>query len=261
MPIDAHVHLPYPRDFGRHCSEALFRDVSEAVKLAQGAGVTGGELAPRHHLCDGVRQMEEPQGVGHGGAGFVHRFGGFLLREAVGFHQGAVALGFFHGVEILPLEILNKGQLSRFFIAHFPDDHRHLSQAGHAGSPPAAFARHQLIAAAGHRADQQGLKHAVLGNGGGELGERFVVKLLAGLGPVGLDFGNGKGNGFPLLLNGVFGEQDLQALAEAPFFRCHSDSPLSWKTGGQAARRPGYRLPHSSLARASYAAAPREPPS
>ena len=41
MPIDAHVHLPYPRDFGRHCSEALFRDVSEAVKLARGAGVTG----------------------------------------------------------------------------------------------------------------------------------------------------------------------------------------------------------------------------
>ena len=41
MPIDAHVHLPYPRDFGRHCSETLFRDVSEAVKLARGAGVTG----------------------------------------------------------------------------------------------------------------------------------------------------------------------------------------------------------------------------
>lgn len=41
MPIDAHVHLPYPRDFGRHCSEALFRDVSEAVRLARGAGVTG----------------------------------------------------------------------------------------------------------------------------------------------------------------------------------------------------------------------------
>ncbi len=46
------------------------------------------------------------------------------------------------------------------------------------------------------------------------------------------------GNGFPLLLNGVFSATGkLQALPRPP--RCHSDSPLSWKTGGQGCAPPG----------------------
>ncbi|MBS1368858.1 MAG: amidohydrolase, partial [Lentisphaeria bacterium] len=41
MLIDAHVHLPYPRGFGKHRSEALFRNVAEAIGFARSAGVTG----------------------------------------------------------------------------------------------------------------------------------------------------------------------------------------------------------------------------
>lgn len=39
MVIDAHVHLPYPRDFGKHRSEKEFRDVREAIAFARSAGV------------------------------------------------------------------------------------------------------------------------------------------------------------------------------------------------------------------------------
>lgn len=41
MIIDAHVHLPYPRNFGKHCSEGVFRDVHDAIAFARSAGVEG----------------------------------------------------------------------------------------------------------------------------------------------------------------------------------------------------------------------------
>lgn len=91
----------------------------------------------------------------------------------------------------------------------------------------------------------------MLGDGGGELRERFVVKLLTGLGAVGFNFRNREGNGLSLLLYGVFGKQNLQALAEASFFAAIQTAPFLEGRADEAARRPGYLLPHSSLASAS----------
>ncbi len=58
----------------------------------------------------------------------------------------------------------------------------------------------------------------MLGDRGGQLTERLLIKLLPGLIPVGLDLQKTQGDGFPLLLHGVFGKQGFQPLAVRSFW-------------------------------------------
>ena len=88
--------------------------------------MTGGELALLQQGPDGVGQGQQPQGVGHGGTGLAHLLGGLLLGEAVLLDQGLVTQGLFHGVQVLPLEVLDETQLHDFPVVGLDDDGGHL---------------------------------------------------------------------------------------------------------------------------------------
>ncbi len=164
-----------------------------------------------------------------------------------------VPSGFFHGIEILPLEVLDHSQLRGLPVGELPNDSGHLFQSRHPGGTPAPFPRHQLIPAAGQRPYQQGLQHAVLSDGGGQVAQRSLVELLAGLIPVGLDLQQTQGYRLALFLHRVLGKQGLQPLAQSAFLGRHLRSPPLFPYC------PTGLIPASSRARASYAAAPLEP--
>ena len=82
-----------------------------------------------------------------------------------GFNQGLEPGGFLHGVQILPLEVFNHGQLSGLAVVGFHDDYRHFLQACQSGGPPAAFTSNDLIVARGQLPHGEGLDDAVFRNG------------------------------------------------------------------------------------------------
>ena len=71
----------------------------------------------------GRGQSQQPQGIGHGGTGFSHPSGGFLLGQAVFLNQRLVAQGFFHRVQVLALQILNQGQLHGLLVVGLYNHH------------------------------------------------------------------------------------------------------------------------------------------
>ena len=93
------------------------------------------------------------------------------------------------GVEVLALQVFNQRQRGGLLVGHILDDDRHLVQPGHARGTPAALARNDDVP----RADlfgphRNGLQKPVFGDAVGQLVQRVVVKPLAGLLGVRLDF-------------------------------------------------------------------------
>ena len=54
--------------------------------------MTGGQLPTLQHRSDVLRQIQKPERVRHRRAGLAHRFGNFVLREAVLVDQRLIAL-------------------------------------------------------------------------------------------------------------------------------------------------------------------------
>ena len=90
--------------------------------------MAGGELFLLHRLQEVLREGQQPQGVGDGGAGLAHALGHLLLGEAVLLHEGLVAPGLFGRVQVLSLEVLDQAQLHHFAVIRLDDDCRHLRQ-------------------------------------------------------------------------------------------------------------------------------------
>ena len=190
--------------------------------------MAGGELVLLYQLPDSRRQVQKPQGVGHGAAGLAHPAGGLLLGHMIGFNQGLEAGCFLHGVQILPLEVFNHGQLRGLAVVRLHDDDGNFLQACHPGGPPAALTGDDLIVAGGEPAHGQGLDNTVLLNGGGQLRQRRLVKVLTGLGGAALHLGDGQiqaagGLGF----QHIIAQQGAEAPTEAGgFFGCHGNAPF-----------------------------------
>ena len=145
-----------------------------------------------HHGTHRRTQVQQPQGVGHHGAGLAHPLGGLLLREVILLHELPIALGLLDGVQILPLQVFDHGQLHGLAVVGFNDDGRHLVKPRHAGSPPAALAGDDLVVARLQLAHRQGLDDAVLPNGVRQIRQRIGVKLLAGLSGTAFHLRNGE---------------------------------------------------------------------
>ena len=90
------------------------------------SGVSAGEPPVLHHGPHGGTQLQQAHCVGYGGPGLAHPLGRLLLGHVVLLHQRLVALGFLHGVQILPLEVLDHGQLHGLAVVGLDDDGRHL---------------------------------------------------------------------------------------------------------------------------------------
>ena len=107
--------------------------------------MSAGEPPVLHHGPHGGTQLQQAHGVGYGGPGLAHPLGRLLLGHVVLLHQRLVALSLLHGVQILPLEVLDHGQLHGLAVVGLDDDGRHLRQTRHPGGPPAPFAGDDLI--------------------------------------------------------------------------------------------------------------------
>ena len=139
-------------------------------------------------FLNGGLQLQQPQGVGDGAAGFADALGGLLLGHVVLLGQGLIPHGLLHGIQVLPLEVLDHGQLGGLPVVGLDDRHRHLLQACQPGSTPAAFAGNDLIVPGGQLPHGQRLDDAVFPDGIRQLGQRLLVKVLPGLGGIALHF-------------------------------------------------------------------------
>ena len=107
--------------------------------------MTGRQLLVPEQRCYRAGQRQKPQGVGHSGPGTAHPMGGLLLGEAQLLGQPAVTLGFFHGVQVLPLEVFNQCQSISGVLIHVQHDGRDLVEARQTAGPPAPLAGDDLI--------------------------------------------------------------------------------------------------------------------
>ena len=152
--------------------------------------MTVGETSVLHHGPHRRTQVQQTQGVGHSGPGFAYPLGRFLLGHVVLAHEHLVALGLLNGVQVLPLEVFNHGQLHGLSIVGLDDDGGNLGQARHPGCAPTALSGDDLIIAGLQLPYRQGLDDAVLPDGVSQVRQRFGVKLLAGLGCAAFHLGN-----------------------------------------------------------------------
>ena len=140
-----------------------------ALHHEDGPAVSGGKMAIHQHFPHDGGQGGEPQGVGNGGAGLAHPLGHLFLRHGVVGKKHQIALGFLHGIQVLPLEVFNQAQLHDLLVVGLNDDRRDLHQPRQLGGPPAALPGDDLIVAGGQAADGKGLDNAVLPDGVGQI--------------------------------------------------------------------------------------------
>jgi hypothetical protein len=180
--------------FGLADVEALTLDALEGGHLGlgagqgeEGAGVAFGDAAVDEGALEGGRQAEEAEGVSDGNAAAAGALGDLGLGEAVVLDEALVGAGLFEGVEVVPLDVFDQGELEGLAVGGFGDHDRNLADAGKTGGLPAALADDEAEAAAFGDSDDEGLNNAVLADGGGEGFEAVAVEVLARLLGVGVD--------------------------------------------------------------------------
>ena len=221
----------------------------------QRPAVPGGEVTLLDEPLDLLGEGQKAHGVGNGGAGSAHPLGSFLLGQAIVLDEGAVACSFLHGVQVLPLEILDQSHRHGFLVGQFPNHHRHFVHAQHSRCTPAAFAGDDLIIQP-QRTHQNGLDHAVLLNRIRQCLNGFIAELFAGLVPIGFQFRNAE-RLFHLHLGGIFIIEKIQTAAQSADRHW---SPLSLFLPNDNSRRffSGGFSPSNSSPSSIYASAPLE---
>jgi hypothetical protein len=108
----------------------------------QRAGVALGELAGDDVGEHVAGKLQEAQGVGDGRAVFADAGGELLLGVPVVFEEALVGGGGLDGVEVLPLEVFDEGELEGRVGGGLAHHHGNLAQPGPlARAPPAARRR------------------------------------------------------------------------------------------------------------------------
>ena len=118
---------------------------------------------------------------------FSDALGNFLLGEGKFLLQSLEGERFLDGVQILALEVFDKGKFQGFRGGGFPQDDGDFREAGQFSGAPAAFSRNDGVAVVvGSAGDEDGLEDALFANGCHQLLERFVFHRLPRLVGVGL---------------------------------------------------------------------------
>ena len=113
----------------------------------QRARLAGGELPLAQQLPHLLRQAQQAERVGDGGAGLADAGGDLLLGQAELLLQGGVGLGLFQRVQVAALEVLDQGQLEQLaVVGHLRARPRGPLQARPAGGAPAALAGDDRVA-------------------------------------------------------------------------------------------------------------------
>ena len=135
-------------------------------------------------------EFQKAHAIGNGGAALADFGGDFFLLEAELAGQPAVGGGFFNGIEIGALDVLNQGQLEHLLITGSAHDDRGFREPDFLGGPPSALAGDELVFA-GYLADDQRLDDSPGADGVDQLVEPFALELGAGLERGGDDFREG----------------------------------------------------------------------
>ena len=134
-----------------------------------------------------VRKVEQAQQVGDRDAAAADPAAHLLARESQLLHQGGDGAGLLHGVEVLPRHVLDQRVLERLRVVAFLHHGRELLEARELGGAPAPLPGHELVGAAGQRADQDRLQDAALAQRVGQRLQALLVEALARLVRVGPD--------------------------------------------------------------------------
>ena len=225
--VEAHSVL-YLAD-GEFVVARLFCKVDEIVLVVDGderSCVPGGELTFSHHLGDLFRELQQPQSVGDVGAGFAYPERHFLLSQPVIFHELAHSFRGFYRVQVFAVQVLDEGYLADLLIGEFADDGGHFFETRDGRGAEPSFTRHDEISAVLLFDEQQGLQHAVCGDGRRHLFEAFVRKRFSRLIGVAVDLGDGDLHrrhvfDFHFYVFFVVGEESGEPFSAESAFRCH----------------------------------------
>ena len=94
------------------------------------------------HLGGQPQQAEE---IGHSGAFLADALAQAFLRQVVLVYEFAERQGNFNGIEVLALDILDKGHLGQFHVVGRTDVRRHRLQPGEHRGTVAPFAGYDLV--------------------------------------------------------------------------------------------------------------------
>jgi hypothetical protein len=134
---------------------------------------------------DAGRELQEPKRVRHGRPVLAHPVGDLFVRETELVLEARIGFGRVERVQVLTLDVLDERHLEKVALGLLlPPDDRDLRQARQRGRPPPPLPGDdlELFAPGGH---DDRLDDALLPDGRGELRERALRELAAGLEPVG----------------------------------------------------------------------------
>src|SRR5260370_26305795 len=149
---------------------------SLALQSDKGACVTGRDGACSHGGLPRRAATEQPERLGHGPAVLPDSLRDLTVREVELFGEALETAGFFDGVEVRALEVLDEAQDKLGVIAGVAAHYRgHGTDARKPCRTPSPLACDQLVAVSAP-AHQEWLQHAVLADRFRELPQRFGVK-------------------------------------------------------------------------------------
>ena len=185
---------------------------------------------------------ENPQFVGDGALALAQEPGGLLLTHGPVFHEHGDAPGFFHKVQILPLEIFHHGGHAGFLVGHVHHDAGDLGKPRHLRRPEPPLPGNELVGIP-HPPHRQGLEHPMLADGFGQLLQCLLPEDFPRLGGVGAD-GTGRQEHHPAGLH--IGFQLLALHGHSSFVLVLSFYPQSYgKTHENQRRKRGNYSPQS----------------
>jgi len=143
--------------------------------------MASGELALRNHHYNFGRKRQKAQRICNCGARFADALCQLVLRQLIVGHELLHRRGGFYRVEILALQVLDKGNLLYLPLVVAPDNYRDRRIAGKFRRPEAALARNYHVGAVVVVVHDDGHYHAVLLYRIGKLFKRLLVEVLSRL--------------------------------------------------------------------------------
>jgi len=139
-----------------------------------------GQATTPEILLDGLGQPEQSESVGDGRAVLPKTAGQLLLSPSELRQQPLISLCGFHGVEVLPKEVLDQAKLERLGVARLADDCRYPCQARLLSRAPTTLTDEDLVLTA-PGSHHQWLKHPGRADRSRELFERLTIEASARL--------------------------------------------------------------------------------
>ncbi len=112
--------------------------------------------------------------------------GDFVVAELELAGETVECVGYFDGIEVLALDVLDEGDLEEAVVGDVLDGNGNIGDAGEACGTPAAFAGDELVAAVPW-ADDEGLNDAVGADGVGKFLEALRLEYGSWLKRIGVD--------------------------------------------------------------------------